>query len=228
MGSYLERIPSEIPGFDSILGGGIIKGSLVLLAGASGTGKTVCATQIAYRNALKGRRSVIVSFDEGKALVKYMKGFGWNMQKLIDEGKMKILDYVAPTEKIIYDILNDIVVEIKSLEAEILVIDSLTSMILAAPELSKARALTDFLRKIKPENVTVIATANIFHGSKKIGVGVEEVVADTLVLLKRTYYKSEFITKLYVLKVRGSSHSRKAHQLIFTPSGVEVSSLPLP
>jgi len=101
-------------------------------------------------------------------------------------------------------------------------------MILTAPELSKARALTDFLRKIKPEEVTVIATANIFHGSRRIGVGVEEVVADTLVLLKRSFYKSEFITKLYVLKVRGSSHSRKAHQLIFTPNGVEVSPLPLP
>ncbi len=228
MKSDLERVPSGIPGFDQILGGGIIKGSLLLLAGVSGTGKTVCATQIAYKNALEGRKALIASFDEGKALIKYMRGFGWNLQKLIDEDKMKILDYVAPTEKIVYDIISDIVTEIKSWGAEILVIDSLTSMILTVPELSKARALTDFLRKIKPEEVTVIATANIFHGSRRIGVGVEEVVADTLVLLKRSFYKSEFITKLYVLKVRGSSHSRKAHQLIFTPNGVEVSPLPLP
>lgn len=63
MKSDLERVPSGIPGFDQIPGGDIIKGSLLLLAGVSGTGKTVCATQIAYKNALEGRKALIASFD---------------------------------------------------------------------------------------------------------------------------------------------------------------------
>ena len=52
-------------------------------------------------------------------------------------------------------------------------------MILTALELFKARALTDFLRKIKLEEVAVIATANVFHGSRRIGVGVEEKLLPT-------------------------------------------------
>ena len=71
MKSDLERVPSGIPSFDQILGGDIIKGLLLLLAGVSGAVKTVCETQIAYKNALEGRKVLITSFDEGKALIRY-------------------------------------------------------------------------------------------------------------------------------------------------------------
>ncbi|RLG72794.1 MAG: KaiC domain-containing protein, partial [Thermoprotei archaeon] len=91
-GYSLRRIPAYVQGLDEVLGGGIIEESILLIAGESGTGKTVLASQIAYFNALNGRKVIYVSFDEGTKLKDYLKGFGWDLDKLISEEKFKLLD----------------------------------------------------------------------------------------------------------------------------------------
>ena len=219
---FLERIHTYVQGLDEVLNGGIIKESILLIAGGSGTGKTVLASQIAYFNALHSKNVIYVSFDEGLKLKDYLKGFGWDLDKLIEERKFKLLDLVAPTETLAKDIITFIAHEIREFNAKLLVLDSLTTLLLNTPELAKARSLVDVLRKIKPPGVTVIATANVFYGTRRIGTGVEEVIADTIILLKRFIHKGELRTKLYVLKMRGSAHSRRAHELVFTNTGVKV------
>lgn len=217
-----RRIPTGVPGLDEIIGGGIPRNTVFLIAGESGTGKTVLSTQIAYFNSLNNRKTVFVSFDEGKRLFEYARSFGWNLEKLSKEDKFKLLDFVVLTEKMAQEIVAYIMLEVKDFNAELLILDSLTTLVLQVPELSKARVFIDVLRKLKPPEVTIIGTANIFYGSKRIGLGVEEVIADTLILLKRFMYRGELKVKLYVLKMRGSSHSRKAHELVFTSNGVKV------
>lgn len=218
----IERIRTGVPGLDEVLGGGIPKDSLFLIAGPAGVGKTVMCVQIVYNNVLQGKRAVFVSFDEGRKLIEYMKGFGWDLEALINEGKLALLDFVAIKERGVPDYVNIILQRIQEMKAEIAVIDSLTTLVLSMPEPAEARIVIDLLRKMKPPGTTIIATANMSMGSKKIGVGVEEIIADGVLLLKRYFYKGEQRIKLLVVKLRGSQHSRKFHEVLITNKGIEV------
>ena len=218
----IERIKTGIPGLDEILSGGIPKDSLFLIAGPAGVGKTVMCVQIVYNNILQGRKAVFVSFDEGKKLIRYMKSFGWDLEALINEGKLALLDFIAIKERGVSDYVNIMLQKIREMNAEIAVIDSITTLVLSMPEPAEARIIIDLLRRMKPPGTTIIATANMSMGSKKIGVGVEEIIADGVILLRRYFYKGEQRIKLIVMKLRGSDHSRKFHEVLITNKGVEV------
>ena len=220
--SVYERFPSGVPGLDEVLGGGIPTGSFFLIAGPSGAGKTVLASQIAYNTAVRGGSVVYVSFDEGLRLVDIMSGFGWDVEPLVKEGRLIVLDPTSMRRGSISDYVNFMLMKVREVKAELLVVDSLTTLIITLPELSEARIMLDFLRKAKPGHVTLLATANMSMGVRRIGVGVEEVVADGLILLSRRLVKGEFRIFLSILKVRGSAHSRRQHELMITPSGVRV------
>jgi len=218
----LARINTDIPGFDEVLGGGIPRDYFLLIAGTSGTGKTVLSSNIAYNLAKNGTRVLYVSFDEGKRLLNYMKGFGWNTEPLIKSGNFSLLDLVTIKASGVDDYVNYIITECNQRNIELLIIDSLTTLILSIPEIAEARIVLDMLRKLKPPGATIIATANVTIGSKRIGLGVEEIVADGLLLLKRYIYQDEVRIRLLVLKLRGCRHSKRFHEFIITPTGVQV------
>ncbi|RLE60078.1 MAG: hypothetical protein DRJ35_04285 [Thermoprotei archaeon] len=218
----IERIKTGVPGLDEVLGGGIPKDSLFLIAGPAGAGKTVMCVQMVYHNVKQGKKAVFVSFDEGKKLVEFMKSFGWNLDELIEDGKLELMDFITIKEAGVSDYVNMILQKIEEMQAEIVVIDSLTTLILSLPEPAEARIVIDLLRRLKPPGTTIIATANMSMGSRKIGVGVEEIIADGVLLLKRYFYKGEQRIKLLVLKLRGSQHSKRFHEVLITDKGIEV------
>ncbi|MCD6563715.1 MAG: AAA family ATPase [Thermoproteales archaeon] len=218
----MERLRTGIPGLDEVLGGGIIKDTFLLIAGPSGTGKTIMCLQMTYNHLKEGKKAIYVSFDEGKRLLDYAKLFGWDFKKYIEEEKFILMDFVAIKAPAITDTINFIIEKIQEINADLVVIDSLTTLIMSMPELSEARIAIDFLRKMKPEGTTLIATANMSTGSKRIGLGIEEIVACTVILLKRYIVRGEIRTKLLVLKMRGSAHSKRFHDVIITNSGVQV------
>jgi KaiC/GvpD/RAD55 family RecA-like ATPase len=51
----VEKLPTGIPGFDHLSGGGLPRGRTTLVSGATGTGKTLMATERAYRELMEGR-----------------------------------------------------------------------------------------------------------------------------------------------------------------------------
>ena len=95
------------------------KGSLILVAGNPGTGKTVFSAQFLYREAVElGEKGVYVSFAEGKKnFIGYMRGFGMDFERLEREGKVKILDLVTVKSEAASDLLNYIVEEALSLKS---------------------------------------------------------------------------------------------------------------
>ena len=218
----MNRIKTGIPGLDEVLGGGIIEDTFLLIAGPAGTGKTIMCMQIAYTQLQLGKKVIYVSFDEGKKLVDYAKAFGWDFQKFIDKGRFMLLDFIAVKATAISDYINFIIEKVQEMGADLIVIDSLTTLIMSFPELSEARIAVDFLRKMKPKGTTLIATANMATGSKKIGMGIEEIVASGVIFLKRYLYRGELRIKLLILKLRGSPHSRRYHEVLITNNGVQV------
>jgi circadian clock protein KaiC len=90
----VKKIPTMIEGFDDISHGGLPQGRTTLVSGTSGTGKTLLAIQFLYNSILAfDEPGIFVTFEESPAdIIKNALSFGWDLQRLIEEGKLFILD----------------------------------------------------------------------------------------------------------------------------------------
>ena len=90
----VQKIRTMIEGFDDISHGGLPLGRATLFSGTSGTGKTLFSIQFLYNGIiLFDEPGVFVTFEESPSdIIKNAHSFGWDLQKLIDEGKLFILD----------------------------------------------------------------------------------------------------------------------------------------
>src|SRR5687768_3089225 len=93
----IEKIPTDIPGFDFVGEGGIPKGRTTLIAGTAGSGKTVFATHfLAAGIENYGEPGVFATFeDEPEGIRRNMMGFGWDIRRWERDGMWKFVD-VSP------------------------------------------------------------------------------------------------------------------------------------
>jgi circadian clock protein KaiC len=170
--------------------GGFLKGSLILVAGNPGTGKSVFSAHFIYRGAVDyGEKGVYVTFAERKRdFIDYMRRFGMDFEGLEKKGMVKILDMLTVKDASISDMFNIIVEEILHLNAKRLVIDSFSAMAQAFKEKIEARIiLHTVLGKItKSTGCTTLLIVEIPYGQQSMGLGIEEFVADGIILLKRS------------------------------------------
>jgi len=183
-----ERVPSGIDGLDAVIEGGFPRGSLILVAGNPGTGKTVFSAQFLYRGAVDyGENGVYVTFAEGKnALIDYMRRFGMDFEELEKKGKVRVLDMLTVKESSISDVLNRIVEEVVSLKAKRLVIDSFSALAQAFKEKIEARIILHTIlgKIVKSTGCTTILIVEIPYAKESMGLGIEEFMADGILLLK--------------------------------------------
>jgi circadian clock protein KaiC len=90
----VQKIRTMIEGFDDISHGGMPVGRTTLVSGTSGTGKTLLAVQFLYNGITYfDEPGVFVTFEESPSdIVKNACSFGWDLQRLVEQGKLFILD----------------------------------------------------------------------------------------------------------------------------------------
>jgi len=220
-----KRVPTGIPGLDSLAEGGFFKGNIVLLAGGTGSGKTVFSTQFTYNGAtLYGEKGVYTTLEEGaNSLRRNALRFGFNLEKLEHEGKVKVVDLEALKGDGLSANIESILNTVDEVKAERLVIDSLTALLTACSEKFDYRILTHLIYKmLKSRGCTTIMTCSIPLGSRTLGLGVEEFVADSLMTLQNTIEGTELKTRFLIQKMRGTNHSKKYHNIMITEKGIEI------
>ncbi|MEM7826772.1 MAG: ATPase domain-containing protein [Candidatus Aenigmatarchaeota archaeon] len=156
----IERIKSGIHGLDKLIEGGYPKGSVILVSGGPGTGKTIFALQYIYNGAKEGEAGLYITFEEDpKSLKESVKNLGMDFDELEDKKKAAIikLDQVSDLP----DFLKIVESNIKRLKAKRLVIDSLSSLeVLSSTFQSIARDVSPItLRegyKMMPEKEAII------------------------------------------------------------------------
>lgn len=220
----MERIKTGVRGLDEILNGGIPKNQLVLLTGTSGTGKTILCNEFVFKGVKKfNENAVYLSFEEPVDFMKQnAKPFGWDFDVIEKSGKFQFIRYDPYRIEDVFDILESTIRDVK---ASRVVIDSISALALYVRDEAELRRmiynLSIILRKL---NCTSIIVSEIVHGTEPrlSRYGVEEFVADGVIVLYYERIESTFTRAIQVWKLRGSTHSEKLHPYEITNKGIVI------
>ncbi len=225
----MSKLETGIPGFDFISQGGLPMGRTTLIAGTSGSAKTVLATQFLAEGIIQfGEPVVFVTFEESpKDIRKNMLGFGWDIQKWEDEGKWVFVD-VSPEpgmemiESGSYDLgalLARIEHAINKVNAKRLSMDSIGAIFSQITDSSIVRSeLFRIVFALKELGVTAILTAERTQEYGDIArYGVEEFVTDNVIVVRNVLEQEKRRRTIEILKFRGTMHQKGEYPFTIIP-----------
>jgi circadian clock protein KaiC len=216
---HIEKLPTGIPGFDHISNGGLPKFRTTLVSGTAGSAKTVLAAQFLAEGIRNGERGVFVTFEESPDDIRRnMMGFSWDIQQWEAEKKWAFVDASRqPGEETVvagdYDLgalLARIENAVQQVDASRLSMDSLGAIFSQLSDGATVRnelfRIASALRKM---GVTTIMTAERTQEYGEIArFGVEEFVADNVVILRNVNEEEKRRRTVEILKFRGVSHQK--------------------
>ena len=234
-----DRCVTGIEGLDNILNGGIPRGNTVLITGSCGTGKTTLSLEFLVHGALMGERSLYISVTEAtKKLLKNMIPYEFFDKKLIVEKMLIFLDLPDLYEKLnltklefdledIQGLLDEIIKIVKKWEVKRLVIDSITSICYRLKEEEKIREFILRLGKALSDlGCTTLLVSELLPSAKGYSqYGVEEAIADGVILLGNLERRGDLLRTIQVVKMRGTTHSRAKYVLDLTSIGILLAPL---
>ncbi|UCF12866.1 MAG: AAA family ATPase [Thermoplasmatales archaeon] len=233
-------LKTDINGFDDLFAeGGVPKGNSVLVAGGTGTGKSTFCRQVCYSLVSKGKNCMYVSFEESiERIEKSMKNFGWDAKKYIDEGRLLIqkinpLDILrmkfgsisgsGSATEISYKVKPLIIP--KGFNPEVIVVDSLTAVISAS--ISKEKNYRIYLQQLFSFFEETGATSFLVTETEPIptrfsDTGIEEFLADGIIVLYNIQKGNERENAVEILKMRYSEHQKKIFAMEITKEGIKI------
>jgi circadian clock protein KaiC len=229
-----DRCATGLEGLDTILYGGIPRSNTVLLTGSCGTGKTSLALEFLIHGAIKGENSLFVSVTENSdKLLQNIIPYSFFDRSLIKSGKLVFVDLPILYERLgmtkpdlsmeEIDLLVAAISDLaKELETKRLVIDSITSV---CYKLKTSEKIRDFILRLSKAlsdlNCTSILVGEVAADSTSYSsFGVEEAIADGIILMANMERRGDLLRTLQVIKMRGTMHSRAKYVLDITPVGV--------
>jgi len=236
-GGVLE---TDIQGFDDLFAeGGIPRGNSVLVAGGTGTGKSTFCRQICYNLVSRGKNCMYVSFEESiNRIEKSMNVFGWDVRKYIDEGRFLIqkinpLDILrmkfgsvsgsGSATELSYKIRPLIIP--REFHPEAIVVDSLTAIISASITKEKnyrvyLQQLFNFFEETGATSFLVTETEPM--PTRFSDTGIEEFLADGIIVLYNIQRGDKRENALEVLKMRYSNHQKKIFAMEIASDGIKI------
>ena len=216
----VPKTPTGIAGFDSISEGGLPRERATLIAGTAGSAKTVFAVNyLAAGITQAGENGVFVTFEDSVPDVrKNMLGFGWDIAQWEKEGKWAFVDAAPDADGPMavvgeYDLgglLARIQHAVKKVNAKRVSLDSLNALFVQFKEHAMLRAelfrITAILKKM---GLTVVFTGERTEEYGEVTrYGIEEFVADNVVILRNILDEERRRRTVEILKMRGTSHQR--------------------
>jgi|GEM_PF-143983 KaiC/GvpD/RAD55 family RecA-like ATPase len=224
----IDRVSTGINDLDALLSGGYPRGSLILVSGNPGTGKTILSASFLYDGAKnKGENGIYLSFSEGrKSFFDNMKTVGLNFDSLDKAGSFHFLEMFTASREGMGRLTADIIESIRKFGAKRLVIDSYSVMAQATGGQFEARQVlhTVLSKIVRNMGCTTLVIAEQPSGDTRIGDASEEFVADGVLNLKFSIPR-----ELEIRKMRGTRlKSRKAIYTIDDGFRVLTTNLPTP
>ncbi len=230
----IRKCRTGIAGLDQITEGGLPEGRSTLVCGPAGSGKTVLAMEFLVRGAMEcNEPGVFLAFEETrKELTQNVASMGFDLPSLQAQKKLLVNHVNVQREEIEetgeYDLTGLFIRidnAIKAIGAKRLVLDTIESLFAGFVNANILRTeLRRLFEWLKAKKITAVITAETGDGALT-RQGIEEYVADCVILLDHRVDDQTSIRRLRVVKYRGTTHGTNEYPFLIGSRGVSV--LPL-
>ena len=218
------RISSGSAELDSMCGGGFFRDSVILLSGATGTGKTLTVTQFLAGGASRGERSLLLAFEESQEqLFRNATGWGVDFEKMQQDGLLRLMcDY--PEVAGLEDWLIRIKETIDEFKPTRVALDSLSALERVGTVKSFREFVIGLTSYLKHQEITGLftSTSSTLMGGPSITDGHISTLTDSIILLRYVEMFGEMKRGITVLKMRGSQHDRDIREFTIDAEGMHI------
>lgn len=218
------RMSTGIIRLDTMLSGGYLRGSSVLISGAPGTAKTTLCSAFVEAACKQGEKALFVSFDESaEEIIRNLRSVGIDLASHKDSG---LLHFSTVRSKAMgaeehYIRLYD---SLRTHEPSCLVIDSLSALNKSGGQVAALDVTLRLLDYAKLKGITVLCTSLVESAdaeSEKTAIGIST-VADAWMQLAYVNRGGERNRTLTIIKSRGTKHSNQVREMILSNEGIEL------
>jgi circadian clock protein KaiC len=220
----IRRVKTGIPGFDTLLEGGIPGGFVVVVTGPPGTGKTTFSLQFLMEGLKNNERCIYFSFEENlEQLINSAARFGWDIAGYIDKGYLEIFAFTMLSTEEIIDIFD-------IFKPKRVVFDSI-NVLSDISDLRRSSQWRTISKEIKDKKITGFVITEKRHGIEVKEFDDFDFMSDGILFFdKKQTDESKSINtygncKAYLIeiqKMRITKISESPNEFIFTEHGIEV------
>jgi circadian clock protein KaiC len=218
------RITSGNDELDRMCGGGFFRDSIILVSGATGTGKTLTVTQFLQGGVEKGEKCLLMAFEESREqLFRNARGWGIDFEALERDGLLRVVcDY--PEVQGLEDWLLTIQNLIADFKPNRVALDSLTALERVGTDKAFREFIIGMTSFIKHQEIAGLftATASSLMGGSSITEAHISTLTDSIILLRYVEMFGEMKRGLTILKMRGAQHDRDIREFTIDRGGMHV------
>jgi len=203
-----KRATSGIPGLDDLIEGGLPENFIILVSGPSGTGKTTFCMQFLTEGVKQGEKGIYIGLGEDIEIIqKSMSHFGMDLEKCAEDDSLVFADIPALNLDEVGTLLEAV-----SEEERRLVIDPLSALVFQYEDMELRQKIRELIEIIRTKNITALITTELPENSQGISrFGVEDFLADGIIVLYYFRERAKRYRGLEVRKMRGTDHSSDIH-----------------
>jgi len=221
-GASTERVSTGMPELDEMLGGGVFRGTTVMVSGSAGTGKTTIAAAMVDAACARGERALFVSFEESPdQLVRNMASVGIDLHRWVEAGLLQMWSeratsyglesHLGRLERILDDTAPSVVA-----------LDAIASLAHVGSAGETSSAVARELDLIKARGITGVLTTLTHDVDVQSSALEVSSLIDTWLLVRNVESDAERNRLLFVIKSRGTEHSNQVREFVLTKDGARL------
>ncbi len=233
-----SKLPSGIDGLDSMLGGGIPEGRVVLVLGEPGTGKTIlCSQYLHWGAAERNENGVFIGMNEPKArLMTEMQDLGMDLASLEKKGQFGYVDAtevrripeqarvgripVGGKELGLANLIEMMQEGIEKLLPKRIVLDSISDLVFRFPRIEERRpAILDIVEALQSTGATCLLTSELLSTGENRRLQPEEYLAEGVIMLRIV---RKGVRTIQISKMRGTKIDTAPRPFVIRDNGIEV------
>jgi circadian clock protein KaiC len=219
-----ERVSTGVDRLDTLVGGGYMRGTSILISGAPGTSKTTLSAAFLSAATERGEKGLFVSFDESAEQIRLnARSVGIDLDRAHEAGLLRQMGFRAgnASAEEHYARILDV---IESFGPRCLVLDPISALQKGGGRMVADTVAGRLLDYAKTRGITTIFTS-LLHIESNSGEDTESQIstlADTWINLTYESFEGERNRALSIVKSRGSAHSNQVRELVLSDDGIEL------
>ena len=221
-----ESVPSGVPEIDELLNGGLERGTVSIISGPTGVGKTTLGTQFMKEAAGRGERSVIYLFEETKGtFLTRSEAINLPVRDMIERGTLRV-EEIDALDLSAQEFGQRVRREVEANDTGIVMVDGISGyrLTLRGAEdrtIQRLHALGRYLKNQGVTSILVDETADVTGAFTATQENVSY-LADNIVFLRHLELEGELQKAIGVLKKRTSDYERQLRRYEITRRGIKV------